>query len=363
MNKVLIVSDGFMYDLYGGPFYSEFERLGFQVESFIWKDYFKNYQYPSLREDERKNSIIFSFYYRFQNKFIIGPDVARLNNDLINLVNRYKPNLIFVYRGTHILSSTLKKLKETGAIIFGYNNDDPFSKAYPYFFWRHFKSCIPYYDLIYAYRNHNVKDYINAGAKNSRLLRSYYNPSINYVLDDCEKDIDVIFIGHYENDGRDLDILALFKKGLNVKLHGTGWERSSYYEELHSFNGPIFPVYSDYNLMLNRAKIALVFLSKLNRDTYTRRCFEIPASGTLMLSQYTSDLASLYEPGKEAIYFHNSSDLVSSALSILNNNELRLEVTKNGRNRLIKDGHEVSHRVQSIVLDYHLIINSEKDIN
>jgi len=48
------------------------------------------------------------------------------------------------------------------------------------------------------------------------------------------------------------------------------WENSKYYELFKSKIGEIKPLYGeDYNKTINKAKIALVFLSKINNDTYT----------------------------------------------------------------------------------------------
>ena len=43
-------------------------------------------------------------------------------------------------------------------------------------------------------------------------------------------------------------------------------------------------------------KLRRVF-SRLNRGTCARWCFAIPATGTLLLSDYSDDIASLYRAG------------------------------------------------------------------
>ncbi|WGU68927.1 glycosyltransferase [Capnocytophaga canimorsus] len=46
-----------------------------------------------------------------------------------------------------------------------------------------------------------------------------------------------------------------------------------------------------------------MFLSKLNNDQYTRRCFEIPACGTMMLSERTPTLQEFYTENEEIVFF------------------------------------------------------------
>ena len=121
----------------------------------------------------------------------------------------------------------------------------------------------------------------------------------------------VSFIGHWEDDGRDQKIAALLEEpGLNVRLWGTLWEKSALYPELRKRLGLIQPLYQEaYNLAINSAEIALAFFSKLNNDTYTRRCFEIPVTGTMLLSEFTDDIAALFKEGVEAEFFRSSAEL------------------------------------------------------
>ena len=95
--------------------------------------------------------------------------------------------------------------------------------------------------------------------------------------------------------------------------------------------------------------MALCFLSKLNRDTYTRRCFEIPATGTLMLSEHTDDLASLYKEGEEADFFRTREELIEKLKLYFGNEPLRQTVAANGYQRVMADGHDVVSRMEQVL--------------
>ena len=191
------------------------------------------------------------------------------------------------------------------------------------------------------------------------MLRSYYTKERNFLINEDKdlRDHDVIFIGHFENDGRDDMLLSLLKLNYNVKVFGTGWNKSIKYEELVELNGPIHPVYDDYNLLLNSTKIALVFLSKLNRDTYTRRCFEIPAAGALMISEYTDDLNNLFSEGTDCDYFRNESELLKKVKFYLENKHILKEVANRGHKRVLSDGHEVIDRVEEVLNKYKELVD------
>lgn len=344
--KVLVVGD-WLADIYEQAIYDGFSRSGCVVDRFSWIEYFKYYQYP--RHFHVKKNLFFSLYYRIQNRFVFGPVLNKINKDLINSVSKGDYDLVFIYRGTHIFPGTLKKLKKQGCKIFGYNNDDPLSTRYPKYLWRHFIKSVPLYDHLFCYREHNIGEYLQLGNKNASLLRSYYIREKNFKIDNICKKYDLVFIGHFEDDGRDAYMLDLLKSNYTVKLFGTGWGKSKLYQEIVMLNGEISPVYDDYNLILNQSKIALVFLSKLNRDTYTRRCFEIPATGTMMISEFTDDLTSLYQPGIEADFFKSKEELLKKVEYYMSNPDLVFKIGESGRKRLISDGHEVLDRVVQVM--------------
>ncbi|MDQ7083778.1 MAG: glycosyltransferase [Sulfurovum sp.] len=163
---------------------------------------------------------------------------------------------------------------------------------------------------------------------------------------------DVVFIGHYEDDGRDEAIKLLIDNGIDLKLYGTEWDKSKYYDFFRDRLSEIKPVYNDYNLALNSTKIALVFLSKLNNDTYTRRCFEIPATKTMMMAEYSDDLNTMFSEGKEADYFKTKEELLGKVQYYLAHQDTLTEVSENGYQRLLRDGHEIRNRVKEVISTY-----------
>lgn len=369
--KILVVADGHGGAIYADAIRKGFDNLGHTTQTFYWQDYFHNYPYAESYKTDigTKWGRLKSIWFKAQNKFTFGPAVVKLNLDLVAQAKAFKPDLIFLYRGTHVWPCTLTTMKKaTGAKIFGYNNDDPFSPTYPKYFWRHFRRGVPHYDHLFAYREKNLADYAEVGMVRTSLLRSYY-------LKDSNKPIlprpankkfacDVIFIGHFEDDGRDQVIKHLMDNGVDVKLYGPLWYKSPFYAEFMEHMGGvnIQPLYgADYNVALNSAKIALVFLSKLNNDTYTRRCFEIPAVGTVMASEYTEDLAqNLFKPDEEAIYFQDKEELLVKVQSLLAAPKKLQAMALAGQKRLLASGHEATDRARQVVGEYYSGLNGRE---
>jgi len=354
--KLLMIAD-WHGEIYAQAFYQGFQNLGIDTYKFSWKEYFKHYQYASRYVTD--NNKLKSLYYRVQNKFLVGPILWKVNRDIIKKCIEVEPDLVFIYRGTHVYQNTIETIKkQIGCKVFGYNNDDPFSNEYKGYEWRHYKKSIPLYDWIFSYRWKNMDDYKALGYDKVSLLRSYYLEDSNYLIKNRVENkytCDVIFIGHFEDDGRDEAIKLLIENKIDIKLYGTGWNKSKQYGYFIQKFGTIEPVYDDYNLALNSAKIALVFLSKLNNDTYTRRCFEIPATRAMMMSEYTDDLNDMFEEGVDAEYFRDKKELLKKINYYLKNKEELHRVSTNGHNRLKQDGHEVKDRCKEIVSVYEKI--------
>lgn len=346
--KILIAGD-WHSELHEEAVYAALLKLGHEPVRFGWHQYFSADLLPWP---------VGVIAGKVQNKYMLGPMVSRLNADLVQLAQLTKPDALFVYRGTHILPSTLKALKEClpQLVLVGYNNDDPFSPQYPAWKWRHFLGCVPLYDLVLAYRHHNLIDFMNIGARNVRLLRSWFIPERNrpVVLDEAQRrdfECDVVFVGHYEDDGRLAYLEEVVRQGWRLKIFGPGYEWDERLQKSSTLksHGPVRLVWGDdYNAALCGAKVAMCFFSRLNRDAYTRRCFEIPASGTVLMSEHSDDLASMFKDGHEAILFRNVGEMSEKLRALLIDDARRRSIADAGRERVWQDGHDVVSRMKNV---------------
>ncbi|WP_443627724.1 CgeB family protein [Candidatus Njordibacter sp. Uisw_002] len=350
--KILIAGD-WHSDLHEEELCKSFKRFGHQVVPFKWSQYFSH--------NKSTLAWLTAITDRIQNKFLFGPTVHRINRDFIKITIRSKPDIIFIYRGTHIYANTIRELKRAlpSCKILSYNNDDPFSEAQPKYYWRHFLKSVPEYDFIFAYREKNIDEFKVSGAKEVSLLRSWYVPdrSFHLELDAYDKQkfsCDVVFAGHYEPDGR-LEMLEdIVSKAYSLRLFGPTkyWSNPLKISRILRDFEPVQMAWgNDYNKALCGSKIALCFLSKLNRDTYTRRCFEIPATKTFLLSEYSDDLASLYKEGVEAEFFRNRLEMMEKIKFYLENPEARVRIANAGYYKAINSGYDIDSRLKKLLLE------------
>jgi spore maturation protein CgeB len=332
-----------------------FKELGHEVYPFRWwHTYFKPHRPVNSPAGKFEQLSL-----KIQNHFIIGPKVASLNRDVLSAVDQFGPDMVFVYRGTHLFPNTLRRIKEKNpaTVLVGYNTDNAFVSGHIYGLWRHFLRGLTHYDLMLAFRAQNVEDFKRAGAKRAELLRFWFDPELNYPVELSPEEqerygCDVVFVGNYEPQGRLEWLEEIAKAGFKLRLFGPGkyWDQKLRKSPWLRHLAPVNEAWGEnYNKALCGAKVALCLLSKLNRDTYTCRCFEIPATKTMLLSEYTEDLAALYTEGVEAEFFRSKDELIAKLHRYLSNAELRLRVAEAGYQRVVADNHDVISRMRQVM--------------
>jgi hypothetical protein len=349
--RILVVG-AWQWRWYEDAFAEALNQLGHEVAGLGWASLFK--KDTGARELTYK-----SLYHRIEDRLVMGPITLAFNQRMMDRARAFGPDLVFAYNGTHVLPATLRTLKETlpRTFLVQYCNDNPFSSGADKLLWRHVKASIPIYDAHFVYRHSNIADVVAHGGRNVHLLRSYYLPEDDYRQEPGGASdylrSDVLFAGHYEPDARLEALEQVAGLPLRMNLFGGGWAAARARVRPGSPLARLFPINpvfgADYRMAISGTKIALCFLSKLNGDSYTRRNFQIPAMRTFMLSEYTPDLASLFEEGRDAEFFRSQDELVDKIRYYLAHESEREEIARKGHQRLLADGHDVVSRARQVV--------------
>lgn len=350
--KILVAGNG-MWPWYEPACANALKALGCDVSQIGAFEYFFR------RDDGRPEPVWRSISARVQSRLMLGPILSRFNRAILNEAERVKPDAVFLYNLPYVFPETIKATREIvkDVKIIQYANDNPFSRLARKSMWRHFIASAPYCDLNLAYRPSNLADFVRAGARRTDILRPYYIQDQDYRVEltgtDSRFAADVVFAGHFEDDGRVVSLRRLLESGVRLNLFGGGWGRAGngvLGDPLFRPLLPITPVIGDdYRKAVSGAKIALCFLSKLNDDVYTRRNFQIPAMGTFMLSEFSEDLSLIFAEGEEAEYFRSEKELLDKVHFYLKNDAARDRIARRGRERLLRDGHEVGDRMKHLL--------------
>jgi glycosyltransferase involved in cell wall biosynthesis len=356
--------------LFAADFQSEFQRgildalqsLGWKVERFYWKEGISRF-----------------FWDRIQDKYLFGPVVEKINENLIERCKTLRPDVVFIYKGVYVWPQTIIQIKRYARLVVSYHPDNPFGQynadyaqryrstknallsrimVYEkiFYFKRlmvNFIKTISSYDINFVPRESNVREYQVAGAREVYLLSWFYIPRLHRFIELMEEEkkkieSDVVFIGHFDSDQRIECLEALIDAGIHVRVFGTGWDPYLTKKLKRAFGPSIKPLYGDeYVKALCASKMALCFMSKLNKDTSTIRCFEIPACGILLLSERTNELKDeLYEEDKEAVYFSDKVELVEKVKMLLDKPEKREAIANAGHERCLSSGRDVVSRMR-----------------
>lgn len=349
IRKILLVGE-FRFNFYEAAFSTSLKKVGIDVI-----------------ECPIKFPLFLSFIYKLENYFsIIGPSTYLLFRRIKKVAIQTQPEIIFFWRPTQIKSHLLITLKECipNSLIVNYNNDNPFGKKYQSGsaklkrLWNNFKESISTFDVNIVYRTANISDYISVGSKKTLLFPPAFIPEFIPDLEDIEYKYDVVFIGYAEKKRIEF-INYLIAAGISIKIYGTGWNIKDI-NPLYNFNA-IIPVHGlNYYRCLREGKINLAFLSELNEDVYTRRNFEIPGMGGLMLSERTTELVSFFEEGNEAFYFNTKDELLKTINLILANRDIQIKVRRAAKLKSINSGYDLDSRVKTLISELNVIYEENK---
>jgi spore maturation protein CgeB len=288
-----------------------------------------------------------------------SPLLYRINRELMESLLKEEVDVAFFWNCNHILPSSLKRLREKNVKIVAYNNDDPFGSVinnkkplihFFQFFW--YLNNLKLSDINLVYRPQNIKEAQGYSSSSCiiRLFTPYFIPELhketNLKLDRCSTD--VVFIGHYEDDFRLDCIEYLCENGIDLSLYGTGWNHLKGSKLIKKKK--IVSVYGKkYEETLASSKICLSFLSKMNRDVYTRRCFEIPAMKKLLLCERSEEMLEMYVEDKEAVFFSDKLELLEKVKWLLANPIIINDIAESGFQRVYNNKGDVDSRAQQFL--------------
>ncbi len=300
--------------------------------------------------------------YPFDRILEVGK--KKFNDELLELVKREKPDLLFAFMYTDELDKdTLRAIRrETKTKTVAWFADDYWR------FWNYSRHWPPYFDWIVTTYSKALEWYRRAGFTN--VIRSQWacNTAV-YKPFDVPKDIDVSFVGQWKPQrGRVVDFLR--KSGIHVQTFGFGWGggRISQEEMLKVFSR------SRINLNLNVRPglldprvVARVFFKKSanklipdfhlldNLRAYFHfpilhthaRPFELAGCRAFTISGRSEDIAMYYKEGEEMVFFDSREDLIKKVQYYLAHDDARAKIADAAYARTIRE-HTYEKRFEDI---------------
>lgn len=283
-------------------------------------------------------------------RFLIGPVVNYINLCLLEKCEEQHYDLLFLYRALLISPNTVKKIQDLGTKVVTFNPDTIYGTNGSKRYFDFYRKTLPLSDYNFVYRASDLQKYQDMQLYRVSILRSFYVPKLleNVVEKGYhEKQVEVGFYGHCEPDSRIDTIKKLFDIGFELKVSGRDWGKYFKHRE-HSEKVGDSLAFDAYNDAISSTKCCLCFFSTWNEDSYTRRVFEIPAVGSLLVSPRNSEMLNIYGED-EALYYSDFTELSEKLKLFCDNEEIWNKTVKKSRDRLQRSGHDIRSRMNEFL--------------
>jgi spore maturation protein CgeB len=287
-----------------------------------------------------------TFKDRVLLKIGIKTPLLLFNEAILRKSKSLKPDIVFFYNPYNILAQTMESLKDCFYLA-GYNHDYYFSSLTTSYL-RLYRDIVGYFDIMHVLRAKEMEKLKNMFPKTIWLqTHHYFCPWDHNTNIPIERNNNVVFIGHAENDLRIPCIKKVIDSNIPIIIGGSSkqWSRFLSNRYLSKIPPIRFINGNDYVNELKNSFCALAFYSDSNSDDYGIRTFEIPACGGLLISQDTKRVCELFVQGKECDVFSNPDELVYKLKYYLQNPDQAQEIREAGAKRCIESGYDIYTRV------------------
>lgn len=283
-------------------------------------------------------------------RFFIGPLVWKINRmvhfAILEPGKYYK--LIWIDKGVFIHPTVLRKLKKSTNLLVHYTPDTAFLDNNS----RFFKSGIDCYDFLITTKLFELEYYFQRVSKQKIIYLSQgYNSFVHYPRTAfANKSNTITFIGLYE-PYRAMVIHFLVVNGFNILLGGFGWtdflKTNIQFGSRINFLGEKI-INEQYSEAISKSKFALGFLSKKFPEMHTTRTFEIPASGTCLITEANEEINSFFTD-EECLKYIDLDDLLKKINFFLNNPKKLESVILAGSQRVRRDMRDYQHQMKHLI--------------
>ena len=259
------------------------------------------------------NFLLFTKMFFWRPDFIFMIKSDNLDYRLLRVIKRWFSCKIFYFYpdspfAFHLGNSSLNVLKNLGQVDL-------------FLFWRQ--------DFWPALRS--------AGVQNFEYLPFY--PDLELFCDSNPKEeeiYDLCFVGAMDKKRKDL-ILGLLKSlpDLKLCLVGPMWDE----DQALLF----YVIQKNVGLegmkkIFRQSRICLNILKDQNEQSHNMRTFEVPAAGSFLLTEFSLEQSSFFEPEKEVAFFADAQDLLVQVKKYLNNESDRLQIAQAGYQKVQRYG-------------------------
>ncbi|WP_293297047.1 glycosyltransferase [Pedobacter sp. UBA4863] len=241
--------------------------------------------------------------------------LKKINDQILNYVDHFQPQVIWVFKGMEIMPKTLTILKQKGYFLVNYNPDHPFIFSSRGSGNKHVTKSIRLYNLHFSYHPEVIKriefDYAIpceslpfAFEESAMHLDNGYNDEIN----------EVAFIGNPDQIRKKV-VDTIAKAGIKVNVFGHAWHKfvkNNHFITVHEavYGDTFWQIMQTYRVQLN-------IFRPHNIGSHNMRSFEIPSIGGIMLSPTSNQHLTFFTSNQEAFFYDDEHTMLANIKYIL----------------------------------------------
>lgn len=278
--------------------------------------------------------LLFHAGYAGVDKLLEGP--------IFRSVSTVTPDLVWVNQGEFLGPQLIQRLRSLKVPIVNYANDNPFSTENWTRFAR-YRAALPYYDLVVVVFSDIMKCAEEAGAR--RVIRKFISadevahcPRSLSTAQTARYASEVAFVGTWMPVQRGPLVVELLRRGVPVSVWGDRWNKAPEWPLIRPcWRGP--GVYDDdgYAAIIQSAKVCLGLVNKTSGNLHTDRSIQIPALGTVLCAERTSEHLMMYEDGQEAVFWDDAAECATLCQELLADEPRRVEIACRGHARAVQN--------------------------
>lgn len=316
----------------------EFNKLNISTTIFDFRDFFLPNSNIILKIFNR---ILKFFFYKI------------INRNFLKVSKKDNFDFILILKGLELELDTIKQLKANGNFLVNWSPDHYYNSLNSS---KNLRSSLFLYNLIISPRTHIFDFYRNKGVKNLLHIDWYLNTNLQYPYylnsSDLEYQCEISFIGNWSKK-RENYLLSL--KKYDVRIWGGGWKKASNeFKKKFIVNNPVF--FPNMSRIVNTSKINLNFLTDENIDTSNFRNYELLASKSFQLTEYSDFLSQQFINDYHLSFFKSESDLISKIDYYLKNDQEREKIRDQGYKYSIENEFfSIQYKIKQILNQIRLI--------
>ena len=291
-------------------------------------------------------------------RFRFGPAVQAMKRYVRQQLPAEKYDLIWVDKGVCLSPATIRCLRACSKCLVYYTPDTSFLHNRS----RFFDKTAGLYDLVVTTKSLEAERFQSLiGSQRLLLPTQSYDNALHYPrVPFSQKRPEAVFIGLCEPDREDC-VQALLQAEVPVRVGGVGWDfflQRNQRNPLLTFAG--HAVFGEaYARTLSAASVGLGLLTRRFPELHTTRTFEIPACGTVLATERTTETARFFNSG-QALFFTDYQQLGRQISELLQNPVELQQIAAAGQDAVVSGGYDNDSMVRQVLQRCGLVQSADQ---